>query len=104
MAAPAKATRGNDFDPISSSCRPSSRNSKGGVTAARTTCQEKRPSSPNHSKKPLIRAFAELTAEDTGRLRTAPLRPVSPSAAIFMKSRRVLIWPHSKILHMKARR
>jgi len=35
MAPPANATSGRDFDPISSSCRNSSRNSKGGVTAAR---------------------------------------------------------------------
>ena len=37
------ATSGRDFDPISSSCRNSSRNSKGGVTPARTTCQKKIP-------------------------------------------------------------
>src|SRR5208282_3651070 len=73
MAAPAKATRGNDFDPISSICRASSRNSKGGVTAARRTCQEKRPSSPNHSKNPLIRVVLELVVEDMDK-NLQPLR------------------------------
>src|ERR1017187_5324362 len=53
IAPPAMATSGNDFEPISSIWRASSRNSKGGVTAARRTFQEKMPSSPNHSKNPL---------------------------------------------------
>src|SRR5580658_11229095 len=50
VAAPAKATSGNDMDPISSSCRNSSRNSNGGVTAACTTRQKNMPRSPNHSR------------------------------------------------------
>src|ERR1700733_12763378 len=49
MAAPARATSGNDFDPISSNCRKISRNSNGLVTAAQITFQEKLPRSPNHS-------------------------------------------------------
>src|SRR5580658_4279463 len=53
MDAPAKATSGSDLEPISSNCRINSRPSKGRRTAARITCQAKRPSSPNHSRKPL---------------------------------------------------
>src|ERR1039458_1448192 len=54
MAAPAAATRGSDIDPISSSWRNNSRNSNGGVTAARTACQENIAKSPNHSRKVLM--------------------------------------------------
>src|ERR1700733_14881679 len=67
VAAPAKATKGRDFDPISSSCRNHSRNSKGGVTAARKTCQENMPQSPNHSKNWLIKPLVEATLEDMMR-------------------------------------
>src|ERR1700682_5498231 len=59
-AAPAKATSGNDLEPISSSCRISSRPSKGRLAADRTTCQAKRPRSPNHSRKPLVRLQTEV--------------------------------------------
>src|ERR1700676_3847100 len=52
-AAPARATRGSDFAPISSNCRMISRNSKGLVAAARITFQEKLPRSPNHSSERL---------------------------------------------------
>src|ERR1700677_3527451 len=54
VAAPAKATNGKDFEPISSSWRNNSRNSNGGVTAARTTRQKNIPRSPNHSRNSLI--------------------------------------------------
>src|ERR1700733_2846052 len=64
VAAPAKATKGRDFEPISSSCRSNSRNSKGGVTAARKTCQQNMPKSPNHSKNWLINPLVEATLED----------------------------------------
>ena len=53
---------GKDFDPISSSCRNNSRNSNGGVTAARTTCQKNIPISPNHSRKWLIGPLVETVA------------------------------------------
>ena len=69
MAAPAKATSGRDFDPISSSCRNNSRNSNGGVTAARTTRQKNIPRSPNHSKNSLIRPLEELTVGDMSTVR-----------------------------------
>src|SRR5664279_4482046 len=62
VAAPAKATSGRDLDPISSSCRNSSRNSNGGVTAARTTRQKNIPRSPNHSKNFVIKPRAERDA------------------------------------------
>src|SRR5271165_6395587 len=61
VAAPAKATSGNDMDPISSSCRNNSRNSNGGVNAARTTRQKNMPRSPNHSRNSLISPREELT-------------------------------------------
>src|ERR1700723_2576793 len=64
VAAPAKATKGRDFDPISSSCRNNSWNSKGGVTAARKTCQQNMAKSPNHSKNWLINPLVEATLED----------------------------------------
>src|ERR1035441_10283834 len=64
MAAPAKATSGRDMDPISSSCKNNSRNSNGGVTAARRTRQKNIPRSPNHSKNLLIRPREELTMAD----------------------------------------
>src|ERR1700721_2470013 len=60
MAAPAKATTGSDLDPISSSWRSSSRPSNGRRTAMRMTCHRKRPRSPNHSRKRLIRFQKEL--------------------------------------------
>src|ERR1700690_2933451 len=65
MAEPAKATNGRDFDPISSSCRNSSWNSNGGVTAAHTTCQKKVPRSPNHSKNLASTPLEEFTVRDT---------------------------------------
>ena len=55
VAAPANATKGRDIDPISSSCRNNSRNSNGGVTAARNTFQKNIPRSPNHSRNWVIR-------------------------------------------------
>src|SRR5580704_13100054 len=70
VAAPAKATSGRDFDPISSSCRNNSRNSNGGVTEARRTCQKNRPRSPNHSRNSLINVLGEFTAGDVGKLRS----------------------------------
>src|SRR5712664_1674043 len=63
MAAPAKATSGKDLEPISSSCRSSSRPSKGRLTEARTTCHAKRPRSPNHSRKRLIRLQTEVIVD-----------------------------------------
>src|SRR5271154_2101679 len=69
VAAPAKATSGRDFDPISSSCRNNSRNSNGGVTAARTTRQKNIPRSPNHSRKLPIGPGVETevgTVDDAG--------------------------------------
>src|ERR1700722_10917412 len=48
-APPARATRGSDFEPISSSWRMISRISKGLVMDARSTFHEKLPKSPNHS-------------------------------------------------------
>src|SRR5580704_4313583 len=54
MAAPARATSGNDFEPISSNCRKISRSSKGLLKAAQITFQEKLPRSPNHSSERLI--------------------------------------------------
>src|SRR5208283_4966321 len=69
VAAPANATSGSDFDPISSSCRNSSRNSNGGVTAARTTRQKKMPRSPNHSKNSPMYSLEEFTAGDAGTAR-----------------------------------
>src|SRR5580658_7317922 len=65
VAAPAKATSGRDFDPISSSWRNNSRNSKGGVTAARTTCQKNIPRSPNHSRNWVIGPLVD-TVENAG--------------------------------------
>src|SRR5271165_544870 len=67
VAAPAKATSGRDLDPISSSCRKSSRNSNGGVTAARTTRQKNTPRSPNHSKNSLMNPLEEFVEDGTGK-------------------------------------
>jgi hypothetical protein len=55
--------------PISSSCRVSSRNSNGGVIAARRTFPEKMARSPNHSKHSVTMKFEELAREDAGRTR-----------------------------------
>src|ERR1700722_3666537 len=63
IAAPARATSGNDFDPISSNCRKISRNSSGFVTAAHSTLQEKLPRSPNHSIEWLIVAQDEVEVD-----------------------------------------
>jgi hypothetical protein len=60
MAAPERATSGTDFDPSSSSCRMISRSSKGLVSAARITFQEKLPRSPNHSSERLIVVPVEM--------------------------------------------
>src|ERR1700733_4118909 len=68
VAAPARATSGRDFDPISSSCRNNSRNSNGDVTAARTTCQKNIPRSPNHSRNWLMGPLEELTLGDSTEL------------------------------------
>src|SRR5713226_5194695 len=62
-AAPAKATNGSDLEPISSSCRISSRPSKGRRTEARITCQANRPGCPNHSRKRLGRFQTELRVD-----------------------------------------
>src|SRR5271169_750522 len=84
VAAPAKATRGSDIDPISSSCRNNSRNSNGGVTAARTTCQKKMPRSPNHSKNSLTKPLEEFTVRETGKARCPGLgERMPPTAAEF---------------------
>jgi len=82
IAEPARATSGTDFEPMSSSWRMSSRHSKGGVTAARTTCHVKRPSSPNHAKNPPMRPGPESTtgrgaAASCGRSASLPLVKVS---------------------------
>src|SRR5579864_4690667 len=53
IADPASATSGNDFEPISSSWRTSSRPSKGGEQAEPATFHAKIPRLPNHSKKSL---------------------------------------------------
>src|ERR1700686_1526848 len=63
MAAPARATSGNDFDPISSNCRMISRSSNGLVTAAQITFQEKLPRSPNHSSERLIIVPVEVEVD-----------------------------------------
>src|SRR5271166_5151101 len=82
VAAPAKATSGRDFDPISSSCRKSSPNSNGGVTAARTTCQKKMPRSPNHSKNSLINLLEEFKAENGDKARFPGLGERRSSSAV----------------------
>src|SRR5579863_9227791 len=81
VAAPAKATSGRDFDPISSSWRNSSRNSNGGVTAARTTCPKKMPRSPNHSRNSLMYLLEEFTAGDTDKSRCPGLAGRMPATA-----------------------
>src|ERR1700722_5820260 len=50
VAAPARATSGNDFDPMESICRINSRPSQGAPKVARATRAQKSPNSPNHSK------------------------------------------------------
>src|ERR1700682_2507660 len=65
-AAPAKATSGNDLEPISSSCRISSRPSKGRLATARTTCHAKSPKSPNHSREPVSKFQTELRVKAMG--------------------------------------
>src|SRR5450631_3919641 len=58
-AAPASATRGSDFEPISSNWRRISPISNGRVKAAQATFQEKLPRSPNHSSELLKIVFVE---------------------------------------------
>ena len=55
IAAPAIATMGRDFEPTSSSWRSSSRPSNGRLVVERSTCQMNMPSSPNHSRRLLMR-------------------------------------------------
>ena len=54
VAAPASATKGNDFDPIASIWRISSPPSQGGTKATRARRQQNMPSSPNHAKNPIM--------------------------------------------------
>src|SRR5208282_34478 len=86
VAAPAKATNGRDMDPISSSCRNNSRNSKGGVTAARTTRQKNMPRSPNHSKNLLNRPSEELTMGGTSDVRNTGSGGSKPASALDFRS------------------
>src|ERR1700683_919004 len=72
VAAPAKATNGRDFDPISSSWRNNSRNSNGGVTAARTTLQKNIPRSPNHSKNSPMNPFVGVGGNNGNARRAGP--------------------------------
>src|SRR5271154_5694712 len=85
VAAPAKATSGRDFDPISSSWRNNSRNSKGGVTAARTTCQKNIPRSPNHSSSWLIGPVVEA-AEAGGTVNELGRRAAAFAGALSVRS------------------
>src|SRR5580700_12075794 len=86
MAAPAKATRGNDFDPTSSSCRNNSRNSNGGVTAARTTRQKNIPRSPNHSRNLVITPLVGLRVGDGSTVPTHGSGGSMPVAALAVDS------------------
>src|SRR5208337_808058 len=85
-AAPAKATSGRDFDPTSSSCRNSSRNSNGGVTAARTTRQKNMPRSPNHSRNLLIRPREKLTLGDVSEVRGLGSGGSTPASVLNFRS------------------
>src|SRR5271166_4724348 len=85
MAAPANATSGNDLEPISSSCRISSRPSKGRRTAARITCHAKRPRSPNHSRRRLIRLQTEVRVDDMGNR-------AWPAAGLIQRCRILASW------------
>src|ERR1700693_353683 len=92
VAAPAKATRGSDFDPISSSCRNNSRNSYGGVTAARSTRQKNIPRSPNHSKNCVISPLAKSGGDMTW---IRGPRTSGPVPATALDSRPITDWnPH----------
>jgi hypothetical protein len=73
MAAPARATSGKDFDPISSNCRKISRSSNGLVTAAQITFQEKLPKSPNHSNERLIVVPDEVEVDSISDILYAPV-------------------------------
>src|ERR1035441_5619193 len=97
IAAPAKATRGNDLDPTSSSWRINSRHSYGGVTVALNTCQEKMPRLPNHSNKPLTSPVTEPATEGMGSDRRSGIGGLKPSTAITSRS---LI---SLVLYQKSR-
>src|ERR1700680_2379359 len=78
-AAPAKATRGSDFDPISSNCRMISRSSNGLVTAAHITFQEKLPRSPSHSSERLIVIPVEVEIDS---INDEPYAPVFHSGEL----------------------
>jgi hypothetical protein len=78
-AAPARATRGSDFDPISSNCRMISRISNGLVTAAHITFQEKFPRSPNHSSERLIVIPVEVEVDS---INDEPCAPVLHSSGL----------------------
>src|ERR1700691_3432513 len=86
VAAPARATSGKDFDPISSSCRNNSRNSNGGVTAACTTCQKNIPRSPNHSRNWLMGPLEELTVGDGTEIPGPERRGSKPATATDCRS------------------
>src|ERR1035437_10944323 len=86
IAAPASATSGRDFDPTSSSCRISSRHSKGGVTAALSTCHEKMPRLPNHSKNLLNSPEAELTPMEMSDSRRLGIGETIPASVVNPRS------------------
>src|ERR1700677_2398893 len=91
------------MDPISSSWRKNSPNSKGGVTAARVTCQKNIPRLPNHSRNCVI-GFLALgwsgsagSAEFvvSGRVRPSPCRgEVMPAARLSFPSTGILMLDH----------
>ena len=68
------------MDPISSNWRNNSRNSNGGVTAARATCQENIAKSPNHSRKVLMGPRLALGAEGIDCADCPGEAPMSPAA------------------------
>jgi hypothetical protein len=71
VAAPANATSGSDFEPSSSSWRANSRASYGGRKTARNNSKQKKPRSPNHSKKWTRQAVDEGWLVFRARLRSA---------------------------------
>jgi hypothetical protein len=83
IAAPAKTTRGKDFDPTSSSWRINSRHWYGGVTAALITRQEKMPRLPNHSKTPSTKPVMVPVTEGKGALHRVGLGRLTFATAVY---------------------
>src|ERR1035438_75286 len=74
------------IDPARTNSRISSRHSNGGVTAALSTCHEKMPRLPNHSKNLLNSPEAELTPMEMSSSRRLGIGETIPASVVNPRS------------------